>query len=81
MEQQPRNVGKERAGSVVVALATIEQGVQSNPEQLVSKAESLRTRGELRLKQGQLELADADFRDAIALGQKMGAKIFECVQR
>jgi predicted ATPase len=34
-------------------------------------------RGELRLKQGQTELADADFREAIALAQEMSAKSWE----
>jgi ATP/maltotriose-dependent transcriptional regulator MalT len=34
----------------------------------------LRVRGELRGKQGQIELAEKDFRDAIALAQKMSAK-------
>ena len=37
----------------------------------------LRLRGELRLKKGQTELAEADFRDAIVLAQKMGAKAWE----
>lgn len=34
-------------------------------------------RGELRLKLGETGLAQADFREAIALAQKMGAKAFE----
>ena len=41
------------------------------------RPETLRLRGELRLKQGQTELAEADFREAIALAQKMGAKAWE----
>jgi predicted ATPase len=31
----------------------------------------------LRLKQGQTELAEADFRESVALAQKMGAKAWE----
>jgi predicted ATPase len=31
----------------------------------------------LRLKQGQIEPSEADFREAIALAQKMGAKAWE----
>jgi len=34
-------------------------------------------RGELRIKLRQTELAEADFREAIALAQKMSAKSFE----
>ena len=34
-------------------------------------------RGELRFKQGQTELAEADFREAIVLAQKMSAKAYE----
>jgi predicted ATPase len=37
----------------------------------------LRVRGELQLKQGQWELAEADFRDAISLAQTMSAKSWE----
>ena len=36
-----------------------------------------RLRGQLRLKTGQPELAEADFRGAIALAQKMSAKAWE----
>jgi len=37
----------------------------------------LRLRGELRFKQGQTELAETDFREAIVLAQKMSAKAWE----
>ena len=37
----------------------------------------LRLRGEIRLKLGQSEHAEADFCEAIALAQKMGAKAWE----
>jgi len=39
--------------------------------------ETLRLRGELRLKLGQTELAEACFREAIALARNMGAKAWE----
>ena len=41
------------------------------------RPEALNTRGELWLKTGQPELAEADFREAIALAQKMCAKAWE----
>jgi class 3 adenylate cyclase/tetratricopeptide (TPR) repeat protein len=66
-----------RKGAIVDALATIEQALQANPDQLAYRPEMLRVRGELRLEQGQTELAEADFREAIALAQKMDAKMFE----
>jgi predicted ATPase len=48
-----------------------------NPDELVSRPEILRIRGELHLKLGNSELAKADFHEAIALAQTMSAKTFE----
>ncbi len=66
-----------RDGAIVEALETVEQALHSNSDQLDYRSETIRLRGELRLKQGQSELAEADFREAIALAQKMGAKAWE----
>jgi predicted ATPase len=66
-----------REGAIVEALETVEQALRANPEELFYQPEILRIRGELRLKQGQTELAEADFREALALAQKMGAKAWE----
>ena len=68
---------QEREGAIVDALETVEQALQANPDELVYRPETLRLRGELRLKQGQTELAEADFREAIALARNMGAKAWE----
>jgi tetratricopeptide (TPR) repeat protein len=68
---------QERVGAIADALETIEQALQANPDRLLELPETLRIRGKLRLKQGQAELAEADFREAIALAQKMGAKAWE----
>ena len=68
---------QEREGAIADALETVEQALQANPDELAYRPETLRLRGELRLKQGQTELAEADFREAIALAQKMGAKAWE----
>ena len=68
---------QERDGAIVEALETVEQALQANPDELVYRPETLRLRGELRLEQRQTELAEADFRDAIELAQKMGAKAWE----
>ena len=59
------------------ALITIEDAPRANPEELVFRANILICRGELRLRLGQSELAEADFREAIALAQKMSAKAWE----
>jgi tetratricopeptide (TPR) repeat protein len=66
-----------RGGAVVDALATVEQALQANPDALVYRPQHLRLRGELHLTEGQTELAAADFRQAIALARRMGAKAFE----
>jgi class 3 adenylate cyclase/tetratricopeptide (TPR) repeat protein len=64
-------------GKIDDALITIEEALQANPEQLVYRPNALTCRGELRLKQGHTELAEADFRDAIALAHRMQAKTWE----
>ena len=64
-------------GKIDDALITIDEALQANPEELFYRPNALICRGELRLKLGQTELAEADFREAIALAQKMNAKAWE----
>ncbi len=59
------------------ALSTIEEALRVNPGELFWRPNALTCRGELRLKQGDADLAEADFREAIALAQKMSAKSWE----
>jgi class 3 adenylate cyclase/tetratricopeptide (TPR) repeat protein/ribosomal protein L40E len=59
------------------AFQAVEQALQANPEERECRPEALRIRGELRLKLGQLELAESDFRDSISLAQSMSAKSWE----
>jgi class 3 adenylate cyclase len=71
-----------RAGAVTEALATIEEGLLTNPDELVFRPELLRLRGEIRLKAltpsaETAELAERDLRAAIALAMKMSAKVSE----
>ena len=66
-----------REGGMVEALETVERALRANPEELVYQPEILRIRGELRLKQGQSGLAEADLREALAFTQKMGTKAYE----
>jgi class 3 adenylate cyclase/tetratricopeptide (TPR) repeat protein len=72
-----RAEAQEREGAIVEALETVEQALKADPDALVDRPRALGLRGELRLKQRQTELAEADFREAIALGRKMGAKAWE----
>jgi hypothetical protein len=64
-------------GAIAAALGTIEDALEANPEELVFRPNILIHRGQLRFKIGQSELAEADFRDAIAVAQKMRAKAYE----
>jgi predicted ATPase len=59
------------------ALITIERAVQANPQELTSRPEAFRVRGELRFKRELTALAEADFREAIALARRMRAKMLE----
>src|SRR5712692_5117048 len=56
---------QERRGVIAEALETVEHALQANPDELAYRPEILRVRGELRLKQLQTKLAEADFREAI----------------
>jgi predicted ATPase len=68
---------QECAGAIVDARESVERALQANPEEVAYRPEVLRLRGELRLKQGETELAEADFNESIALAQSMGAKAWE----
>jgi tetratricopeptide (TPR) repeat protein len=65
-------------GALVDALDTIERALQAKPQELLNfRPGAFRLRGELQLKREQMELAEADFSEAIALARKMGAKTLE----
>jgi predicted ATPase len=64
-------------GKIDDALITVEEALQANSEELGLRPHALTCRGELRLKLGQTQLAEADFHEAIALAQKMQAKAWE----
>jgi predicted ATPase len=63
-------------GDVVGALRTIEQALQTTVK-FPYRPEMFRIRGELRLKHGSAELAEADFREAVTLARSIGAKSLE----
>jgi len=66
-----------REGAILEAIKTVEQALQLNPDEVVYHPEILRIRGELWLKVAQSKLAEADFREAEAQAQRMGAKAYE----
>jgi class 3 adenylate cyclase/tetratricopeptide (TPR) repeat protein len=64
-------------GAIVEALDTVDQALQQNMDAPLYLPGTFLLRGELRMKQGQSELAEADFREALARARSMGAKALE----
>jgi class 3 adenylate cyclase/tetratricopeptide (TPR) repeat protein len=64
-------------GKVPEALATIEKALQVNPAELSWRPDTIRLRGELHWRLGHTQQAERDFREAIAVAQKIGAKAWE----
>ena len=67
----------ECGGAIEDALEAVDRALQANPDELVFRPYILQLRGELRLKQKQMDRAEGDFRESIALASKMGAKAWE----
>jgi tetratricopeptide (TPR) repeat protein len=65
------------AGKIEDALATLESALEALPGEAVFRPNVLARHGELRLKQGHSQLAEADFREAITLAQKMNGRLWE----
>jgi len=66
-----------RTGAFVDALETVERALLANADELGCRPEILRLRGEIQLQLGQMELAETDFGEAIALARSMSAKAWE----
>jgi tetratricopeptide (TPR) repeat protein len=64
-------------GALADAVRTIEEALTVVPEERWWRPETLRVRGEIWRKEGNHELVEADFRDAIALAREMSAKGWE----
>ena len=58
-------------------MRTLEEALTVNPDERFWRPETLRLRGDIHRQQGEEELAEADFRDAIALAREMSAKAWE----
>ena len=70
-------VAQSLDGKVSEALTTIEEALAVNPAELAWRPDAIRVRGDLQLRVGQADAAEADFRKAIALAQTIGAKAWE----
>jgi tetratricopeptide (TPR) repeat protein len=64
-------------GAPADALRTIAEALSVNPTERYWMPETWRVRGDIRRQQGEEGLAEADFRDAIALAREMSAKAWE----
>jgi DNA-binding winged helix-turn-helix (wHTH) protein/tetratricopeptide (TPR) repeat protein len=64
-------------GATADALRTLEEVSQTNPGEIAFRPHSITFRGELELKLGRTELAEASFHEAIALAQTMRATAWE----
>jgi predicted ATPase len=64
-------------GAPAESLRTPDEALTLNPHERFWRPETLRVRGEIRRRQGAEELAEADFRNAIALAREMSAKAWE----
>ena len=65
------------ADATTEALATVEEALIANPEELAGRADALRLRGGLRLALGRDDAAEADIQEAIVLARKTNAKAWE----
>jgi len=69
------------AGDIDGALASAEQALQAESDETTkrptTRSGALTLRGQLRLIQGNIELAEADFREAVSLTRAIGAKGLE----
>ncbi|HTT75675.1 MAG TPA: AAA family ATPase [Candidatus Binataceae bacterium] len=64
-------------GNIVEALESIERALSENADEVYFRSENLRLRSELRIKQGNAELAISGFHEAIAVAKKIKAKTSE----
>ena len=61
-------------GALADASAVIEQFLTDYPDYIILRPNALQLRGEVRLKLGEKELAESDFRESIELARKIGTK-------
>ncbi|MEQ1755897.1 MAG: tetratricopeptide repeat protein [Micropepsaceae bacterium] len=65
------------SGAFAEALATVDLFLKDYPEHVIVRPNGLQLRGALRLKLGQTERAESDFRDALELARRIGSRPIE----
>jgi len=70
-------IAEDRQGDVADAFDTIERALQASRREVAFRPEILRLRGELRFKHNHIDLAKADFLEALSLARGMLAKAWE----
>ncbi|MBV8360895.1 MAG: hypothetical protein JO189_23610 [Deltaproteobacteria bacterium] len=55
----------------------MEKALRTDPNELAQRPEALWVRGEIRLKLGQTDMAESDYRDSVAAARSIGAKAWE----
>ena len=68
-------------GALAESLRTLDEALTINPDERNWRPETLRVRGEVRRQQGEKELAEADFNDAIALAREIRPRPGNCAPR
>lgn len=66
-----------RMEDIAGASATLEEALSAYPDEVIFRAELLTIRGTVRLKQGEPQEAEDDFREAISYAQKIDARSWE----
>jgi class 3 adenylate cyclase/tetratricopeptide (TPR) repeat protein len=68
---------QKREGNLRDALETVELALKTNHVEMFYRPEIFRLRGEIRVKLDEFTQGDSDFREAIGLARKIGAKAWE----
>ena len=63
-----------QSGEMAEALATVEEGISAMGDQLIDLPHLLWLRGEFQTRQSAVELAEASFRESIAVAKRLGAR-------
>jgi tetratricopeptide (TPR) repeat protein len=63
-----------QSGEMAEALATVEEGISAMGDQMIDRPHLLWLRGEFQTRQSAVDLAEASFRESIAVANRLGAR-------
>ena len=63
-----------QSGEMAEALATVEEGISAMGDQMIDRPHLLWLRGEFQTRQSAVDLAEASFRESIAVANHLGAR-------